>query len=132
MKVFFDTNVVVDILSGRTGIIESARAVQKCPRPDRILSALAVANCTYVMRGQGRVGVAQLVKELLREFTMVPLRRGEFIKALSLNGPDFEDALQYAMAEKAGVDALVTRDLAGFPFSGKIPVLTPAQFLAMK
>jgi predicted nucleic acid-binding protein len=132
MKVFFDTNVVVDILSGRTGIIESARAVQKCPRPDRVVSALSVANCTYVMRGQGRAGVEQLVKELLREFTVVPLRRGEFVRALSLNGPDLKDALQYAMAEKAAVDVLVTRDLAGFPFAGKISVLTPAQFLAMK
>ena len=90
MKVFFDTNVVVDILSGRLGMVESVRAVQKCPRVDRGLSALTVANCTYILRSLGRTGVEQAVRRLVGEFVILPLRRGELTQALQLGGPDLK------------------------------------------
>ena len=132
MRVFFDTNIAMDILTGRTGIVESARAVQKCPRMDRGISALTVANCTYILRGLGRTGIEQTVRRLVGEFIVLPLRRGELVQALQRGGPDFEDAVQYVTAEKAGAEIIVTRDLSGFPFSGKIRVMTPEQFLALK
>ncbi len=131
MRVFFDTNVVADIVSGRLGVVESARAVQKCPRADRLLSALSIANCAYIFRGLGQTGVRQMSEHLLREFTVLPLRRSELAHAVRLHGPDFEDAVQYATAERAGATMLITRDLSGFPFTGKVKILTPEQLLAL-
>jgi len=42
------------------------------------------------------------------------------------------DALQYAIATLAGADCLVTRNPSDFPTRGKIPVLTPEEFLKME
>ena len=47
----------------------------------------------------------------------------------ALPGSDFEDNLQIACARLAGVDAIVTRDAAGFRSTG-IPALTPAEVVA--
>lgn len=49
--------------------------------------------------------------------------------ALQSHMPDFEDALQYALATLAGADCLVTRNPSDFPKRGKVPVLTPEEFL---
>jgi hypothetical protein len=44
-------------------------------------------------------------------------------------GSDFEDNLQVECAVAAGLDAIVTRDSAGFEGS-PIPVLTPTELIA--
>ena len=49
--------------------------------------------------------------------------------ALQSHMADFEDALQYAIATLAGADCLVTRNPSDFPKRGKVPVLTPEEFL---
>ena len=52
----------------------------------------------------------EIVGLLLRLFEIVPVDEDRLLQALDLDLPDFEDAVQAACAEKAGVDALVTRN----------------------
>jgi hypothetical protein len=52
-----------------------------------------------------------------------------FRRALALGWPDFEDAVCAAAAEAAGCQAIVTRDLDGFPAS-PLPVVDPAGALS--
>jgi hypothetical protein len=49
--------------------------------------------------------------------------------ALQSTQPDFEDALQYAIAVLAKTECLITRNSSDFPKRGKVPVLTPEEFL---
>lgn len=51
-------------------------------------------------------------------------------KALIAPGSDFEDALQYAAAEDAGVDALITRNKRDYQKSS-LPVYTAEEILRL-
>jgi hypothetical protein len=43
---------------------------------------------------------------------------------------DYEDAVQHAAAQAAGLDAIITRDLKDYKHS-ILPVYSPADFLAL-
>jgi predicted nucleic acid-binding protein len=54
------------------------------------------------------------VSDLLDIVGVVDVGADELRRALVLDLPDFEDAVQAACAQKVGADALVTRDARGF------------------
>lgn len=62
------------------------------------------------------MGVASLDGEVLQ-------------RALALPIADFEDACQVAAADRAGVEAIVTRNVSDFQGS-PVPLLTPVQLVA--
>ena len=55
--------------------------------------------------------------------------RQKFLDYFKSKQPDFEVALQYAIAGLAKAECLITRNASDFPKRGKIPVLAPEEFL---
>ena len=49
-------------------------------------------------------------------------------KAFSRNWKDFEDAVQYTVAEANGVDCIITRNKGDFE-EDRIPCYTPVEFI---
>ena len=131
MKVFLDTNVLLDFEMERDGIEEASEIFQmgEDGRLDLCVSILTMANTAYIAR-KGRT------KEKLREdlsllssmVRILPMDSEQWLAALALNAGDLEDALQYECAKAAGCNCIVTRNTRDFGFS-PIDVLTPKELL---
>ena len=92
--------------------------------------ASMLTDIFYVARRAVDVQAAHAaVQTCLAAFEIIPVDREALEQAEKLPGNDFEDNLQIACATRAGLDAIVTRDKAGFQAS-PLPVLAPAELLA--
>ncbi len=68
---------------------------------------------------------------LLRDaFTPVGCDGRILSQAIDSDFKDFEDAVQYHSAVRAGADCMLSRNPDDFPRTSDCPVLTPAEFLA--
>lgn len=133
MRVFFDTNVLLDVLTYREPFY--GRSVQVWTLAERariegLVSILSFANAFYVVRRLNNRAAAHRAVKLLRDtFAPVPLDEQTLEQAIHADLPDFEDALQLFSALRCEADCLVTRNARHFP-TDAIPVQTPAEFLA--
>jgi predicted nucleic acid-binding protein len=133
MNVFFDTNVLMDVLLDRQPfVVNSERAWFLAGRGKirGLVSALSFPNIHYVVRkARGTEGALSMMKMLRDTFTAVPLDGQVLSQAIDGKFADFEDAIQYYSALRADAECLLTRNPDHFPPSG-LQVLSPAEFLA--
>jgi predicted nucleic acid-binding protein len=133
MRVQLDTNIILDALLARPLWAADAQAILRAHQDGRVACALtthAVATMYYV--GRKAVGSVQALADArfcLTTFDIHDVTRQTLEDAAGLPGGDFEDNVQIAAAARAGVDAIVTRDPAGFAAS-PVPVLSPADLVA--
>ncbi|MCU0656680.1 MAG: PIN domain-containing protein [Polyangiaceae bacterium] len=69
------------------------------------------------------------VKSCLQAFKVLPVGWYELDRAKNKTGNDFEDNVQIACAERAGMDWIVTNDSKGFTYS-TIPAIPTATFVS--
>ena len=135
-KLFLDTNVILDIyLPGRPGK-EAARSIldlrEACPEEIRLhLSILSVANIAYVLQKHlPRTRIREVLRDLFRLCQPVAMSDQLLFGALDSSCRDYEDALQIACAEADYCDFILTSNLRDFRGCTRVPVMTPAEFLA--
>lgn len=132
MKVFFDTNIILDVLRNREPFVQHSQAVWLLAEQGRIVgqvSALSFASIFYIARRFTDTGTAQdLLRQLRAVFQPVACDATVIDQSLASDFPDFEDAVQYFSARNAAADCIVTRDAKHFR-NATIPVLSPEQFL---
>jgi predicted nucleic acid-binding protein len=133
IRVLLDTNIVLDVLLNRMPWQAEAERVLQEVQTGHVscaVSSLTIANVFYIGRRQvGVVRARQIVRLCLAAFEILAINRQTLEEADRVSGPDFEDDIQIAAATIAKVDAILSRDPAGFGKSA-IPVLSPHQFLA--
>ncbi len=133
IRVFLDTNILLDIIEGRQKFLQAASNVFDLGVRGQIqmfATPLTFANCVYTARKnvgyEHAVNGLKCLKSYVKTATMDDTQVND---ALSSGMPDFEDMLQYEAAVAAKCDAIVTRDKKRhFPSDG-LPVLTPESFL---
>lgn len=142
MKVFLDTNIILDLLLERNGYRDSARIFQM--QEEGIIrlcvSFLTMVNAAYVYRKTVGEALAQVnLKYLSALVEVLPMDDAQLQQALLLEGKDFEDTLQASCAAAAGCDYLITRNEKDYRIAkglsrqlGLPKVLTPAAFLSAK
>lgn len=134
MKVFIDTNVLLDVLAKRDPFFADSAAVWTLTeegRFDGLVSPVSFTNIFYVVRKLADAKTARRTLLLLRDaFTPVPCDSRILNLAIDSDFKDFEDAVQYFSAVQAGADCLVSHNPDDFPRAKECPVLTPAEFLA--
>jgi len=132
MKVFVDTNVVLDFLLKREDFFEDARMIMALgynKRCDLYMSSLSFSNIAYIARKQLKGDALYECFSEIRELLSVsPVTQVELDQAILLRASDFEDALQYCSAKTVGADCIVTRNTKDFQFS-EIVILTPSEFV---
>jgi len=132
MKVFLDTNILIDVLARREGFFEAACNVINLGIMGEIAlctTSMAFATTVFVTRKVlGYTNAITALKSLEDYIAIVPMDALQCHDALHSSMPDFEDMLQYEAAKASGCDTLVTRNKKHFPKDG-IPVLTPTEFL---
>jgi predicted nucleic acid-binding protein len=134
MRLFLDTNVVLDVLTDREPWFKDSAAVLTLlddPGVDGLVAAHTVTTLFYLAsKHLGRKRAASVLLDLLDHVTVTPLDQDLLLRALSLGWEDVEDAVQGISAQRAEADYFVTRNPSDFP-STSVSVVTPAELLTI-
>ena len=134
MRVFLDTNILLDIIEGRQKFLLPSSNVFDLGIKGHIqmfATPLTFANCIYTARKNvGYEKAVQGLKNLKQYVKAATMDDRQVERALYSGMPDVEDMLQYEAALASKCDVIVTRDTKRhFPQDGSIPVLSPEDFL---
>lgn len=133
MRILIDTNVVLDFLSVNEGFENDAAQIFELAVENKaveLVSASAITDLYYVLRKRYQsTEEAQDKLENLRKYLHVlPVTESDIDRAMRRRWKDFEDAVQYTVAETNHVDYIITRDRKGYEESA-IPVMAPKEFI---
>jgi predicted nucleic acid-binding protein len=133
VRVLLDTNVVLDVLLRRGAWLTEAAVIWEASADGRLsgcVTASAMTDIYYIARKlSGADAARRAVRQCLDSFVILAMDRDDLEAAYASSVADPEDALQIACAARHGLDALVTRDPAGFP-AAPVPVWSPSDLIA--
>ena len=132
MKVFLDTNIVIDLLDKREPFYIDAIKLFTLAYQKEItlfVSPMTYATASYLLRKHGKEGMKRLLSNF-RQLSQITTADEKVIDAaLESSFNDYEDALQYYSALTRNVDVILTRNKKDF-IPACIPVLSPEELLA--
>ena len=131
MRVFLDTNVILDLIQRRVGYDDAALIMQKSENGEYSLytSSLSMVNIAYILRKYYRgESLYHLLEELGDIIGVITVSSEAYHKALQSRALDFEDAIQLFSAIESDMYCIVTRNAQDFIFD-KLPIYTPFDFL---
>jgi predicted nucleic acid-binding protein len=133
MKIFFDTNVILDVFLHREPFYADSRAVYDFVEQREMsgcVSSSAMTDIFYLLykaiKDTGKVYA--MIDTLAADFTIVPVLESTIRDALALRWKDFEDAVQFAAARESGAEVIITRNMTGYE-TAAIPCMSPAAFI---
>lgn len=133
MRVFFDTNILLNTVLNEEGSAASLLCVIHCSTGvhQGWVAWHTLSNAHYIARSRGKSKeqATEMVADLLKWAEIAEITKTDANAALSYEMRDFEDALQLAAAVACGADVLLTRNTKDFKAS-PLPVMTPEAFLA--
>jgi predicted nucleic acid-binding protein len=133
IKVFVDTDVCLDLLSGRKPFNSVAEILFSLADNKKLkihVSSLSFSNIDYVLRSQySGVHSRQLIGKFKTLVTVLSVESKTIDLAIASDFNDFEDAIQYACAIENNLTTLITRNLKDYK-TASISVITPEMFLA--
>jgi len=133
MRLFFDTNVLLNFALDEPGGAESKQCVMLCSTGvhEGWIAWHSLSNIHYVIRGRtkSKTHSMRTIISLLNWAEVAETTKSDANRAIAYDMRDFEDALQLVAAEACGADVLITRNTKDFKASA-IPVMTPEEFLA--
>ena len=134
MKLFIDTNVVIDVLARRQHFYDASAAILTMLEKDEaecFISAISFNNIHYILRKQcGKTKADKAIRMLLSVFNIVTLDEKILTRTIESAFNDFEDGIQFFSAMRSNADYLISRNVKDFPHDD-IPVLTPEEFLQL-
>jgi len=133
MNILIDTDILLDVAIAREPFVEYSSAVLDLIEQNEAQGFIAwhsLSNFYYLTApSSGSKKTKTFIKELLSFIDVAPVNTLSAEFALSLNVPDFEDALQIASAKECNANFIVTRNLKHYKKS-PIKALTPKEFLS--
>lgn len=134
MKLFVDTNILMDVFAERVPFYTDASRIWTLAEQGRVDGLVSAVSFTTVYDLVDRWVNADSAREavvLLRDaLTAVACDAKVINHAIDAALPDFEDAVQYFCALHAGAECILTRNVRDFPGQPEIPVLSPREFLS--
>jgi len=134
VKLFIDTNLLLDVLAERKPFYASAARVWSLCETracEGLVSAISFNNVFYIVRRARNADVAHRALILMRNvFSSVAPDQQILNQAIDSDIPDFEDAIQFFSAQRAGADYLLTRNAPDFPKT-LLPIMAPDEFLVL-
>ena len=133
MKIWIDTNIILDVLCNRKGFVEDSSKIWKMCETNRIegyISALSVPNIVYILRKElDPEKTMEIIQKLTLIFDVVDLKASDLKNAAAMLTSDYEDAIQMCQAARIHADHIVTRNIRDFKESS-IRVSAPDELLA--
>ena len=131
-RLFLDSDVLLDMFLKREPFFFHTQILLiECIKRNIELrtSSLVIANIVYVLRKQvGILKAKENLKNLFNSAKVLPFELDAIETAILSDITDFEDAIQFHIAQKHNCDAIITRNIKDYKNSTK-PVLTAEQFL---
>ena len=131
-KVFVDTDVCIDLLSGRKPFNSAAEILFSLADTGKIelyVSALSFSTIDYVLLSQYSTTHSRQIIAKFKTLVQVLAVDGKTIDlAIASAFKDFEDAIQYACAMEHKVTTIITRNLKDYK-KASISVMTPETYL---
>lgn len=131
MKLFLDTNVIIDYLAKREPFAKDiCDLIVKSLHRGWLLciSALSFTTIYYVLRKQyGHNQLLDLLSDIQKAFCICDVDGMVIEQAVNSDFQDFEDAVQCYTAQKSAADIIITRNVKDFSHS-PIIAKTPSEF----
>jgi predicted nucleic acid-binding protein len=132
-KIFVETDVCIDLLSGRKPFNMFAERLFSLADKEDIeicISAISFPNIHYILQAQYRVKEPIILTSRFRTLVTILSVTGKIIdRAITSGFPDFEDAIQYYTAIENDITILITRNIKDYKLA-QIKVVTSEAFLA--
>lgn len=133
MKLLLDTNIILDYLGANEGFTDDAEKLfdfSERRKDIKFVSSSAVTDIFYVLRRavKDRNLAREKFESFRRRIEILPVTGQDIDKAFSRNWKDFEDAVQYTVAETNQIDVIITRNGKDFEET-EIPSMTPLEFI---
>ena len=133
VKVFVDTDVCLDLLSGRKphySVAEKLFSLADTHKIKACVSSLSFANIDYVLRSQySGINSRQIIAKFKTLVTVLPVDNKTIDLSIASDFHDFEDAIQYYTAIENDINILVTRNLKDYK-KAAIKILPPEALLS--
>src|ERR1035437_2124729 len=114
-KVFADTDICIDLLSGRKPFNANSEKFFSLADIGKIkvfVSALSFSNIDYVLRSQYKGSHSRKTLAKFKTLvTVLPVDSKTIDLAIASEFNDFEDAIQYNTAIESGITIFVTRNI---------------------
>lgn len=134
MKIFLDTNIIIDLVLNRHPWVRYELVLLELSRQKKLslaVSDISFLNLAYAVRKvMSPDEIYAAMTNLLKYMNVAAAGESVIRSAVSLRWKDMEDCVQYLTARNEGADYIITRDLTGFSLSD-IPVMTPVEFLSI-
>jgi predicted nucleic acid-binding protein len=132
MRVLFDTDVVLDVITERVPFAAAASELLDLSEQglfEAYISGITPINIFYIARkAKSSADLRQAIAQLLRTVRVCPIDHAVLVNALISPIADYEDAVQHASAQAYNLDAIVTRNLDDYK-NATLPVYSPTDFL---
>lgn len=134
MRVFIDTDVILDLLLAREPFFSAATRLFLLVQDGKVegcVSPLSFSNLFYILRKElsGPEAIAALRKFKILT-NVLPIDERTIELALASSFTDFEDAIQYYSALANEIDVIVTRNKRDYR-AAKLPVLTAEECIEL-
>lgn len=131
MKVFLDTNVIIDFYSQREEHFQRAAIIMDLAvrgQIELIVSGTTFVNAFFLLKDfYDRSELYEAMSKLASKCHISPINSEMIVNGLTMRSPDFEDAVQLLSAKSAQADVFITRDKHFKHFEGNI--MSPKLFL---
>lgn len=131
MKVFLDTNIIIDLIQKREDYMYAALILQKAEEGmyELYTSTLSMVNIAYILRKFYKGdSLYDLLDNLRGMINVISVSSLAYDNAMKSKAKDFEDAVQLFSALEENMDCIITRNVDDF-MVGKLPIYDPAEFL---
>lgn len=133
-KVFVDTDVCLDLLSGRKPFNKTAEILFSLADNRKVkiyVSSLSFSNIDYVLRSQySSTHSRQLIGKFKTLVHVLSVDSKTIDLAIASDFNDFEDAIQYSCALENNLTTIITRNVKDYK-KATIAILTPEAFIAL-
>lgn len=132
MTVLLDTDILIDVgLSREPFFDSSAKVVDLCEKHaiNGYIAWHTLSNFYYLISSSsGKAITKRFLSDLLKFIEVSPTGKTNAQKALLMDVPDFEDALQISAAIECKADFIITRNTKHYKKS-QIKAITPEEFI---
>jgi len=131
MKIFVDTNVILDILLEREPFSEDSCVVWDAVENrdfEGFVSSVSVQNIYFLVKKyKGRQVAVQTIEIVLGIFEILSVDKLTFLNALKYDFADYEDSVIESSAIEHSLNAIITRNTKDFKNS-VLEIFTPTDF----
>ena len=131
MKVFIDTNIVLDLLLQRRHFLINAEKIFSLAYKGKIVlyfSAISFVSVTYYLGKHTNKDIKAVLEDLCKIVKILPFNQRIIENTLHSNFKDIEDGYQYFTAKENNIRIMITRNVKDF-LVDDISVVTPEEFL---